>query len=593
MRVADWVGYSEGVDVTKVDRNYLTYPTNNVLIYKGKAYKRPGTEAYGAAATTDDGIHGEYNWKNAPSGRVALRTTGQKLQAWLEPFKDGADWVDIFDALDADVTRVRFAKFIDTNDPIVHTRLVFVDGSEDIYSWNGAVGVVDSISSSTITIAGTKTCEALGFDDGSGTAQTVIINGTEYTYNNDPTGNDLELTSTPTGVNPGDLVIAKPVVSTTLLTGFNKDHIWAFKNHIAVANLESGQIYFSHISDWPLNFTVPAPASRTAATAFFVNFDSNITANSERKGALWVSTEDDWHKITKLDTANSYDLFVEVEKIETTEKNGALPFCVTSYKGDTMFVAQDKTVQMITDNDIVQQDAVKLLSDEIALLLERTNLTEARVAVFDRYFFIIAPASATTIILDMVDGVWQPPQIIDMSMMTVIGGVMVGHSSSADVSFYLFKGRQDLGIDFSATFAIGYLDQGDEFVYKQFGRHAFSGRMTESAQIEWLTQYETDGDKAETTRTFTGKDVRLYSSNQLLPWGSAPFGSTPYAGEQLPDNSDIKRCYVFDKGTSYPYFEYRTIITVSGEESAFELLAYMTDERAASRKVGNEHYVVT
>ena len=426
MIVSKWKGYQEGLDITDIPADYFAYPSKNVMIYKGKAYKRAGTEYFGAEDDADNKIHGEYTWKDAQIGEIAVRTEGQKMLAWLEPYKTGAGWVEIFDAFDSAVQRVRFATFIDANDSTVHTRLIFVDGSEDVYQWNGAVGVVASVASDTITIAGSKTCEALGFDDGSGTPQTVIINGTEYTYDNDPTAQDIELTSTPSGVSAGDLVIAKPTVSVTTLNTFKKDHVFSFKNHVVLGNLESGQLYFSHISDYPLNFTVPAPASRTAATAFFVNLDGNVTVTTIRKDKMWVSTEDDWFKITKLDSVNSYDLYVEVEKVETTERNGALPFCVGSYKGDTIFVTQDKTLQMITDNDIVQEDAVKLISDEIALLLKRLDMTDARLVVHDRYFYIICPVSATTLMYDTVENFWQPPQEIGMGLLSIIGGLLVG-----------------------------------------------------------------------------------------------------------------------------------------------------------------------
>lgn len=592
MTIEDFKGYLEGRDITRIPPEYFAYPTKNVMIYKGKAYKRGGTEYFGAAETGTNKIHGEFTWKDAQAGEMGIRTTGQKVQVWLEPFKTGADWVDIFTALDADVERVRFAKFIDTNDPTIHTRLIAVDGSADVYQWNGGVGVVESVAADVITIAGSKTCEALGFDDGSSTPQTVLINGTTYTYDNDPTGSDLNLTSTPT-VAVGDLVIAQMTVTTTTLNTFNKDHVFAYKNHVVLGNLESGQMYFSHISDYPLNYTIPIPSSRTAATAFFINLSGNLTATWIRKGYLWASTEEDWYKILKLETQNAYDLFVEVELVETTERNGALPFCVSSYKGDTIFLAQDKTLQMITDNDIIQEDAIKLLSDEIAYLLLRTDLTEARLTVHDRQISIIAPIAATVLIYDTVDGYWHPPQEIGVSMYSVIAGVLVGHSNSVDTSFYMFRGRQDLGVDFEAVFALGYQNYGDEFKYKAIGKAGISGRTTESAEINWTTEYEADGERATQVREFTGSDLKLFANSGLTPWATVAYGSVPYAGEELVDNSDVKRFFHFDKGTDTPFFEYRPVITVGGDNAAFELTGYMTEEKAASRKVSNEHFVKT
>lgn len=592
MIIRDFKGYQEGRDITKIPPEYFAYPTQNVLVYKGKAYKRPGVLELGAIGTNTK-IHGEYVWKDAQPGEVAVRTTGQKVQAWLEPFKTGAGWTDIFTALDAAVERVRFATWVDGNGSTVHTRLFFVDGSEDLYQWNGAIGVVDSVASNTITLVSGKTGEALGFDDGSVTNQTIIVNGTTYLYNNNPTGQDLVCTTTPTGVNPGDLVIAQPTVSTTTLTGFKKDHIYEYKNHLVLGNLESGQLYFSHIATYPLDYTVPVPASRTAATPFFATLDGNVTAMAERKDKFWVSTQDDWFKFEKLDTVNAYDLYVEIDKNETTERNGALPYAVTNFKGDTMFMAQDKTLQMITDSDLIQEDSIKLLSDEIALLLQRLDLSEVRLVSHERYIYIIAPKESTLIMYDTVDNEWQPPQVIGMGLMSIIEGKLCGHSNATDTSFEMFRGRQDLGVDFDAVFAPGYIDMDNEFIYKQFTKTAISGRTTKSATIKWETLYEAEGDKASLTRTIDASTIKLFEGNTLTPFGSAPFGAFPFAGASLEDNSDVKRFFLFDGGVTKPFFEYRPVLTVSGENVGFELTAYMVEESAASRKVGNDHYVKT
>ena len=155
----------------------------------------------------------------------------------------------------------------------------------------------------------------------------------------------------------------------------NIDHVYNWKNHLQISSRSGGRGYGSHIATYPLTFVVPAAADRTAATAFFYALDGNITAYWARKGVMWVSTEDDWFKFTKIIApANDTGPFVEIEKDETTAKNGALPYAVTSVRGDTIFLTQDKQLQKITDTDLVQSDAIKLMSDEIALTYPNTCL---------------------------------------------------------------------------------------------------------------------------------------------------------------------------------------------------------------------------
>ena len=133
--------------------------------------------------------------------------------------------------IDDDARAVDFATWVDPNPNIIHTRLFFVDGTSTLHEWNGAIGVVKSVASRVITLEDGKTAEQLGFDDGSTTNQTVIINGDEYLYSNDPTGQTLSLTTDPSGVAAGDLVIATPTTSEPF-SNLNIDHVYNWNNQL-------------------------------------------------------------------------------------------------------------------------------------------------------------------------------------------------------------------------------------------------------------------------------------------------------------------------------------------------------------------------
>ena len=588
-------GYLEGIDITKIPRDYLAFPSVNVLIYKGVAYKRPGTEALGEVSQENNPVIGEYTWKDAQPGAVSVRAVDTKLQAWLEPFKEGEGWVDIFDGIDGDADRVRFATWIDANNTIIHNRLFAVDGSTNLHQWNGAIGVVASVSDSTITLEDTRTAEFLGFDTATDTnTQTIIVNGNEYEYS-DLTGQDLTLTTRPsTGdISPGDLVIAKPTtVTDAISSAFNLDHIFNYKNHLTVANLSSGQVLLSHLKTYPISFAIPEADDRTALTATSANLDGNITAMIERKGYLWISTQDDWFKVRKLLQANAFGLYLEVEKDETTARNGALPYAVTNYKGDTMFITQDKTLQMITDSDLVQEDTIKLISDDIALLLERLDLTETRIFSHDRYIYIVSPNDATLLMYDTVDDFWQPPQNIGMSHLSVIGGELCGHSNSTETSFRMFKTRDDLGVEFSAVFSAGYFDEGrDPFKLSQFTRQGISGRATASAQIMWESLFEAKGSKKVLERQIMADGLKTYTSEQASEWATSPWATVPWAGATPTEDADLSRFFLFDGAKSPPYFEFRYVITVSGENSAFELTGFTANDQESPFRIPNDLFV--
>lgn len=583
MITKDFLGYKEGQDITKIPAQNLAFPSKNCLVHKGKVFSRLGISLFGSAGSTGNQVHSEKVWKDSKSGEMPLRATGAIIQVYLEAYKTGAGWVDLL-TLSATPDRVEFATFTDINTTIIKKRMFMVHGTGDMIQWNGGVAVVSSIASNVITISGTKNLNQLGFDDGTTTTQTVIINGEEFEYSHDPTTKELTLDTTPsTPPVAGDLVIVKPLTHTTTLATIDKDHIYSYKNHIIIGNLDSNDLYFSHATTYSmatgLSYTVPAPASRTATSAMYFTLDANITAMRERKGVLWVSTVDDWFKITKLFEINGYDEWATVEKVESAERMGALPFAVSGHKGDMIFIGQDNTVQSVSDLELLQSDQVKLISDDIEDMLLRLDLTGARIYYNGRYIYITVPVESTLIMLDVVDGQWQPPQILPISCFSIIGGVKVGHSNNTDESFKLFDGKDDLGADIETVIAFGYqgyTNDTNELEYKWYETFGISGRMTEATICTVVIDYETDGAKTNNTILVDGAKIKTYAIAEDVSWGTYPFGSRSWAGGDYVA-SDLKRFFVFDKYDPVSFFEWRPVFTITGTGQEFHLLAFSAD----------------
>jgi hypothetical protein len=596
MIIKDFQGYKEGEDITKIPQTNLAYPSKNCLVHKGKVYTRLGISLLGAEGTTDIAVHSEEVWKDSKCGyELPMRGTGAKLQVYLEKLKTGAGWVDLLTLATAP-TRMEFATWTDSNTSIVKKRMFMVHGTGDIVQWNGAVAIIDSISGNDVIIKGTDTAEQLGFDDGSTTQQTVIINGTEYTYSGTVASTTITLDSPPTGAD-GDLIIVKPLTHTTTLASFNKDFVFNYKNHLVLANLTSNELYFSNVVTYSmatgLDFTLPAPASRTAVSPMYFTLSGNVTALYERKNILWASVVDDWYKIEKLYEINGYDEWATVEKVESAKRMGALPFAVSGYKGDMIFIAQDSTVQTVSDLEIIQSDQIKLVSDDIEDLLLRLDLTESRIYHNGRYIYITVPQESTLLMLDVVEGYWQPPQILPMSRFSIIDGQKVGHSDNTDQSFLLFNGNDDLGADIESIIALGYLgylNSTDELELKAWSIIGFSGRMTESTTATVAIEYETDGAKAEGSIIIDGSKIKMFDISDDASLGKHPFATRSWAGGDIV-TTDLKRFFVFSGEEAVSFFEWRPIITVTGKEQEFQLLAMSTDLRESDRTRANDLFI--
>ncbi len=593
----DFQGYKEGMDVTKIPARNLSYPSQNCIVHNGVVRTRKGIALKGAEGTTNLKTHSGKVWKDSKSGEMPLRMSGAVLQVYLEAYKTGAGWVDLLTTSSAP-DRIEFATFVDINTTIIKKRMFMVHGTGDMIQWNGAVGIVASISGSAITISGDLNLNGLGFDDGSVTQQTVIINGTEYTYSHDPTTKILTLDSTPsTAPVAGDLIIVKPLTHTTTLATINKDHIYSYKNHIVIGNLASNDLYFSHTTTYSmatgLDYTVPVASSRTAVSPMYFALDANITAMRERKGVLWVSTVDDWFKITKLFAQNGFDEWATVEKVENAERMGALPFAVSGSKGDMIFVAQDSTVQTINDLELIQSDQIKLISDDIEDMLLRYDLTDCRIYYNGRYIYITVPVESVLIMFDVVEGNWQPPQILPIACFSIIAGVKVGHSNNTDESFDLFSGNDDLGADIESVIAFGY--QGytkdtNELQYKWYETFGISGRMTEATKCIVTIDYETDGAGSSTEIIVDGSKIKTYQISEDASWGTYPFASRSWAGGDI-EAVDLKRFFVFDKFDPVSFFEWRPVFRITGAGQEFHLLAFSADVELSQNTRENDLFV--
>ncbi|OGG65113.1 hypothetical protein A2Z56_02380 [Candidatus Kaiserbacteria bacterium RIFCSPHIGHO2_12_45_16] len=588
MIIQNFKGYREGQDILTIPPNYLAYPSKNCLTYKGKIITRLGIKNDGTAHTENTKVHSEFVWKKAPGGAKALRVWGTTLQV-----KWNGKWITLYAGFSADTTRVRFTSWIDTNGAIIKSRLYMVDGSDAVYEWNGAIGTIAAIqggdAGGLVRISDTKTLLQLGFDPGDTTPQNVQIvsldaNGvpddyTEYTHEDALSSNDsLTLGSTPSPVQAaGDLLMASVVKHTDILTGIEKDDVYSSKNQLYVASLESGRIYYSDAIE-PLDFTVPV--TTTAVTAGLLDLDGNYTAMIERKGILWISTVDDWYKITKAIEENAYGFWTTVEKFEAAESIGAKPFAVAIQKGDVVFMAQDKRLRRIITLEVLGIDDIELISDQIDGLLDRLELEDIRIYYHQRYVFVISAGEGVTLMLDIIEGEYMPPQEIGMSCMSIIDGLRYGHSNSRNETFELFSGRNDLDGQIASTIAFGFTHGSDKqnFTPKKHDKFGIHGRGTVTAVCDMEYQYEEFGAEHLKPAQFKVKNIKTYDVSTDVSFGANPFASHSFAGvDDVPENP-LKGFFLFDQQEMVSWFDFRPVLNITGSDAEFQVLAWMINE---------------
>lgn len=597
-------GYMEGADLTEIPMDYLAFPAKNVICHKGVAYTRPGIKNDGVAPTEDGKIVGEFVWKDAPGGKKFLRATQEgKLQ-----LKYNGLWIDIFDGLTPGTNAVRFATWTDESGTIIKKRLFIVDGSENIYEWSGALAVIASIAGDTLTLDTTESSEILGFDPGSAMTpidvQIVHFDGgvvdsiDDYTYEDDLTTPDeitLDSTPSPTPV-ADDILLASIITHSDKLTGFLKDDIYTFKNRLGVANFNSVRVYFSSV-DTKLDFVIPAPGDRTALSPFFINLTGFYTAmisrfNPQTQDAVcWISSVDGWMKVRAFLEPDEFGFWVRADQVIEAESTGALPYAVADYKGDLIYFSQDATIQRVTSIDVLGKDTFELISDEVEGLLQRLDKTNLRIYYLSRYIEILFPSESIVVLLDLVEGHFETPLTIGASHISVSDGIQYGHSNTRCETFLMFNGRNDLGSRIEAKFAFGYYtgEDGQQMRSKSHTMMGVSGRTTQSTIATVEEFYETDGAKAVETFVIDGSKIKRYGVGEDYSWATHIFGDASNGGDS--EASPLGRFLAYDKYNNVAWFDFRTIITVTGDEMEFHLLGWWIDDAMAARKIPEDLFI--
>lgn len=138
-------GYFDKVDDSLLDISLgLVRGSFNVLITdEWKVAVRKGLALLGAAGTLITGIKSSYTWQTSTNLEIPLRSRYDTLQALYL-----GTWVDIATGFKT-LTKFRFSTWWDRTE--IKDRLLFVNGSKNVYSWTGGMSEVGSATVNTLS----------------------------------------------------------------------------------------------------------------------------------------------------------------------------------------------------------------------------------------------------------------------------------------------------------------------------------------------------------------------------------------------------------------------------------------------------------
>lgn len=552
--VDETVAYVTAENSTNTDERHLVAGSRNILIDETRKVKtRNGNTLYRGGNSALDPVKGGPTWYNSTGGELPLRVINGVLYVDLGTI-DGTEingYRQVFNGLNA-VNKTRFAAWYD--DTEAQDALLFVDGSDNVFEWNGCVAVVASVTATTITKAGTITWGEARAYTGTNKVLVNVRTGAEYTYTGGESTQTLTGIADTTGIIAGDILIQKVITNNDMPAANRSNNtIWVYDNQLCIGSDSDNQVYVSKNNNYRL-FTFSSP--RVAGEGALLTLDNPTKAFGELESSLIIfSGRSSIYQVDPQDITVGTTLAetFKVDKYQTGVDQSAQSQEVVQQVGSTIvFLTHEPALRELPSPSALQAgDQVRTLSNPIKPDIDAEDWDGASSFWYRNGYYLSAPANGRVYILQYredADGrlrrFWQPPQTMFISDFAVIGDALYGHSSVVSETYRVFdpvafsdvlSSGEKIAITCVAKFA--YRNYKDRVNFKNFDEYFIEGEIGGSTKILMTLYYDFGGSGQKIERTIDGSDgnivleTLLNTSLAQQPLGQQPLGGSTQAPE--------------------------------------------------------------
>lgn len=556
--VDETLAYVTAEDATNTSEKYLTTGSKNVLIDRQrKVVTAGGFTRLGAASSTLTPIRSAATWNTSSGSELPLRMYDDELEVYLGTIDETVinAWTRVKDAWST-TEIMRFAVWWDTTENI--DLLLFVQGDDNIYEWNGAVAVVSSVTGTTITKAGTTTFAQSRFYTTRDKTIVCVRTGTEYTY----TGGESSVTLTgiadTTGIIAGDILVQKIVTATDKPAANRTNHtIWVHENQVCLGSEDDKEGFISQNDDYD-DFTYSSP--RTAGQGGLLTLSDTIRAfgSLSQKLVIFAGRSSIFTaEYREIAVGSTLAETLQVKKLKTgVDQSAVNQECVTPVGNSLAYISFENALRMLDQPEDIEGPQLKTLSNPIKPDFDAEVFTVACQIWYKNALYISTPSSSKLYVLEFIEDAdgklrrhWQPPQEKPVRALSIIGGLLHGHSNSVPETYILFNGLSnvtynvDTALDdkvpIHAKAVFAYRTFGKRALLKCFDEHYSEGDISASTRELQLTlEYDFGGATGSVEKLIDGDDSDIiYETVQRSGLGQAALGSQPLGGslEELPD----------------------------------------------------------
>lgn len=597
------LGYRNREDVTNLPPGVLITGSKNVMTnVSERVQMRQGYALDGAVSSVIGPVLASFDWLTKINGEVHMRAgsltsagNDGKLQYRYVDSAGAVTWRDLTTSLTT--VAYNFTKYWNTTELL--REVLFVNGTSNIFRWNGATAVVSAAGAATITKTGTASWSDAGFYV-SQAGRSVVINGNVYTYTGGETTTTLTgVAPTPIAEAPGSIVHQSVVtVANSAMTGipatFPNGLISTLNNQVFVGALTSSAIYISRVNSYT-DYSSSTP--RQTGEGAVLILDDNTVGFKPQENFMYVTAGQDlWYNVSfSLQTSTVGVTYEQVQALplKTGRRQAAISQAFLSHmKNNIIVVTQETTVDTFgrIESSLATPQQVNV-SDPIKLDIDSYDFTNGSIAYWRYYLLVAVPVEGLVLMYNLATNSWEPPQTIPITRFYVVDGELYGHSYNSFESYQLFTGYADrvypgfTGFPISAVATFSYQNFGTRSTYKKANSFYVEGYITRNTQLNATLKYELDGCATTKSLPISGSASYVCLPQTLSSLGKNSLGKIKLGGDMvdsiqnLPPKFRVERTF-----NNTNFFEVSPSFSCLGTDQRFELLAFGLNAGPASEE---------
>jgi len=609
------LGYQSAQNQTNADYRYLAIGSQNVIIDSQKKVRiRNGTTRLGVANTENNPTKNAIVWGTSTGTELPIFTYDTKLAVYLGTI-DGVV-LNNFYIISSALTAAKIARFTlwwDTGENI--DELIFVQGNANLYEWNGAVCVVDSVTATTITKKGTNTFAQNRFYT---TGDKTLINvrtGTEFTYTGGETTTTLTTVSgspVTDGMVSGDVLVQKIATRSNKPAASRNNHtIFSHENQIYVGSEEDNEVYISQNDDYT-DFSFSTPRAFGEGALLSLTGLSRGMASVSNIPVMFCGKSDAFKVEFEQDTVSSaLSETLKVKKLKTgVNQTPQTPESIVSVGNAIIYLSFEPAVRILEQPENIEGAQLKTLSYPIKPDMDAEDFTNACATWWKNSYFLSAPANSRYYILEFLEDAdgrtrrfWQAPQIGAVRAWGVIDGWLHGFSNSTPEVFKMLDSEneslsdlvynsdtaQDEKVSINALAKLSYRSYGHRGKLKKFNEYLVEGEITPNTDDLLLTlNYDFNAHTQQVFETIDGGDEDIIVGADILTsLAQDPLAQNNLGGALATPQNARKFRVVFEEATE-DFFELQTIFSTNSTDRYWAILAHGAVDVSISPRIATE-----